>query len=345
VRILSVACGHGTEADIIAKRMLKLGRSANEVKNAIWLIDKYSPFTGQAIAKGYKNVIHADFLTWDFKNMNFDVVVGNPPYKGRAALHQQFFNKGFSLLSDKGQIVFIQPATMYFNKKSNRRKAPELKMLEIVKLYGVSIDIKDESVFDVAQLGAKLAITIANKMEGSGLLKVTYMDGSVTTAPIDDINQLQLPGYLYHSIRDKFAALCARNGSIQDVVWSSHPNKAYIAKIRGHSRGNIDFYTIVPRKDYREKNFTCDAHEFGIPLQDPAHIDNAYDYCETNFARMALALLKFIINSYTGELALIPLMDFARTYTDQELYEMAGFTQEEIDTIEAVLPDYHNRKK
>lgn len=83
VRILNVACGHGTEVVLIAKRMLALGISKEAVNDASYLIDKYNVFTNHAKAKyGFKNVITADFLTWK-TDMKFDVVIGNPPYLKR----------------------------------------------------------------------------------------------------------------------------------------------------------------------------------------------------------------------------------------------------------------------
>ena len=81
VKILNVACGHGTEADIIAGRMIALGKSKEEVRDSIYVLDKYHVFTNQMRLKGYKHVITADFLTWE-PDMEFDVVVGNPPYNG-----------------------------------------------------------------------------------------------------------------------------------------------------------------------------------------------------------------------------------------------------------------------
>ena len=98
LKILCVACGHAAEAKVIAKRMLALGRTIQEVKDSIYLLDKYSIFTKDAIRKGYTNVIQADFLEWE-TDMIFDVVVGNPPYQdgskegGQNKIYNQFSKK------------------------------------------------------------------------------------------------------------------------------------------------------------------------------------------------------------------------------------------------------------
>ena len=58
VRILSIACGHCTEAIVIAKRMLSLGISKSSVQDSIYLLDKYRQFTNQATVKyGFKNTL------------------------------------------------------------------------------------------------------------------------------------------------------------------------------------------------------------------------------------------------------------------------------------------------
>ena len=76
-----------------------------------------------------QNILHEETVIMK----KFDFVVGNPPYVGAAALHQQFFVKGFELINESGCIAFIQPATPYFNKKNVRKKAADLKMVEIIK--------------------------------------------------------------------------------------------------------------------------------------------------------------------------------------------------------------------
>jgi hypothetical protein len=113
VKILCPAIGHGTEADIIVRRMRTLGRSIEDIQSSIYLIDKYRVFTKALVRRGYKNVITADFLEWE-TNMKFDVIIGNPPYQsqkgtGTQPLWPLFVYKSHCLLSDHGYLAMITP--------------------------------------------------------------------------------------------------------------------------------------------------------------------------------------------------------------------------------------------
>lgn len=123
LKILCVAFGHGTEADLIVKRMLALGRTSKEIKNSIVLLEKYQVFTKDAVRKGYTNIIKADFLNWNTDD-KYDLIVSSPPHKdgskkgGQNKIYNQFSKSALKMLKDNGHMLFITPTAVC--KKSKR---------------------------------------------------------------------------------------------------------------------------------------------------------------------------------------------------------------------------------
>ena len=134
MKFLNVACGHGTEAKVLAKALVNSGYYTKEqALDAIYLIDKYKMFTEHAKFIGFKNAITDDFLTWEPK-MKFDVVFGNPPYQSPtdsgernigAPLWPKFISKSMSVLKPGGVMSFITPATWF--SRSDRGAWGEIK--------------------------------------------------------------------------------------------------------------------------------------------------------------------------------------------------------------------------
>ncbi len=113
VKILNVAFGYGTEADLLAQRMINLGIDKAQVKESIWLIDKFQTFTNRAHRKGYTNVVTADFLSWAC-DQKFDVIIGGPPFQapkdGDYSFWARFVDKSHKLLANGGYLSMIIPA-------------------------------------------------------------------------------------------------------------------------------------------------------------------------------------------------------------------------------------------
>lgn len=273
--------------------------------------------------------------------MKFDVVVGNPPYDGGKALHQQFFVKACDLLKDGGEMMFIQPANPYVNNKDVKRKKPEVQMIELVEKYETHVNIITERVFDNADLGTEIAITHLTKTPGS--TSVQYDGGQVyADVSVNVINALGISPNVFAKLKSKFATLVESRGSIQDVVWCDEDQlKLRLQKFRGGSSRRVDFYTFISK----DSKFWDSTTDFGIPLDHEGQRANVTSYLKTYVARFALAILKMNISTARGELALTPLVDFDQSWDDEKLCKEFCITDDDYEVIRSVIPSYYEDVK
>lgn len=169
VRILCAASGHGTEAIIIAKRMIALGISKEQVNESIWLIDSCRIFTNYVKLKyGFKNVVKGDFMTWD-TNLKFDVALSNPPYnrsiKSTMPLpftnigpHSAFTAKSHELLKNDGIFAVVLPCNFMCLPSAATYRQWWLNNFEIQNL-----DIHDNTNGKVFDIGLSDIVTIVAK--------------------------------------------------------------------------------------------------------------------------------------------------------------------------------------
>jgi hypothetical protein len=281
--------------------------------------------------------------------MKFDVVIGNPPYKGKSRLHQRCFNKLYDIVEDGGVVASLQPATTYFNKKKTHlSETPIKKMVDIIEGNTSEVVIKNPEIFENAGIQNDLSITyIIKDGDASGVVdKITYKDGSTyTNVPLEDISQTVIPPVIYSSIRKKYERICEINGSLESAVSKKVTDrKAALPKIRGTRPTDGDFYTFIPKV---EKDFlgyyNNAAGEFGIKISSDVEKDNVYNYLRSYVACFGLALLKFSQNTANKEFALVPLVDFTEAYSDEDLYDMLDLSQSEIDVIKKVVRNYYAR--
>jgi len=287
------------------------------------------------------------FRDKEYQNMKFSAITINPPYNGKAALHQQFFNKCYDLLEDGGVMAAIQPATTYFNKKTNQKDAVDA-MQEILKTNPCEVEIENPEIFENAGIQNDLSITYLTKSKktDSRINKITYKNGNTyLNVPLEDISMTQIAPATYATIRNKYEAYVLAYGSLEDKI-NKTPGKpkAHLGKIRGTRPTDDDFYTFIPLRGNRSDYGFSKSSTFGVSVSLKKEVDFVYDYLESYIARFGLALLKFSQNTANKEFALVPLVDFDKFYTDEDLRQMLKLTKSELAEIKKVIvPLYDGR--
>jgi hypothetical protein len=344
---LDPSMGGGQFVREIERRLREAGWSDESIRTRVFGFENDEMVMNFAINKnklvGTYRVL--DFLSWEH-NMEFDVIIGNPPYQGKAALHQQFFNKAVEITIDGGIVCFIQPATPYFNKKTNK-KSHEITMIENLKKYETSVKFYPPDAFGDVLIGTGLSATFLTKTLSpiQTISTVEYEDGNVyKNLNIEDINFLTIEPVMYKSIKAKYLQFIDKNGSLHDITdYSGKKQGAYIQGIRGHI-GTDDFFTIISDNESQHVSSDTKVKGMSVDIEEDL-MKYFFSYAKTFIARYGLAMTKFNQHNDTGELKTVPLVSFDRDWSDEDLAKLIGLTDEELTLIRSVLPDFHGLLK
>lgn len=294
------------------------------------------------------NITSNDFTTMEFR-MKFSAGVINPPYEGKGRTHQKFFNKLYSIIEDNGVMASLQPATTYFNKKETHLAEPVIEeMIQIITGNTCEVEIENPEIFDNAGIQNDLSVTyIVKDKNQSGLIdRITYKNGKTFDhVLLENISQTVIDPVIYARIRKKYEAYVSKYGSLEDKICKVPGKlKAHLGKIRGTRPTDDDFYTFIPLRENREEYGLSKDSTFGVSVSSKNEADFVYDYLESYVARFGLALLKFSQNTANKEFALVPLVDFDKFYSDEQLRQMLKLTKAELAVIKKVIvPLYAGR--
>jgi hypothetical protein len=368
VRILNVACGHGTEARILVNRMIKLGRSKEDINNAIALLDKYNVFTNEVRKRyGFKNVITADFFAWvsDATNMkNFDIIIGNPPFQapknGDYSYWARFIQKAVSITNKDGYIAMIVPQG-WLSPTSDIREG----RLSILRDYFHKLDLRmvclDSDRFADFKVGSSFSyFVLRNTVNQNGVARVVLSKTqtlsldirNLTFLPKGRINpfELQIRQRLQTSSKFNWIRQPVRG---EDSIYSKNKNK--YAVVNGNSRiseywyseekpNNYDIPKVIVPYNGEFFKFIIDDGNLGygnssILKLNKNQINGARDYFSSKFVRWFLpsnGTEKYTQYNEPAYLNALPYIDLTKRWNDTTIYQFFGLSKNEIKYIESI---------
>ena len=99
-------------------------------------------------------------------------------------------------------------------------------------------------------------------------------------------------------------------------------------------------YKVINTPIYGEPNTCCSETYLVVgPFRDKNRCENAMSYMETRFFRFLVLLKKPTQNTAKNTYQFVPQQKFDKLWTDEELYEKYGLTEEEIVYIESLVSD------
>jgi hypothetical protein len=273
----------------------------------------------------------------------FDAVIANPPYDGKSKLFQEFFSAAVDKLTTAtGVVVFITPATPMYTRKTNSHKH-EARMRELVQTYHTDIMFVSDDVFgNITFTGLIITALHKSRKTNGHIASIQYTDGSkYSNVSINDINIIMMQHDIYSSIMKKKNEAITKFGSFGELAkktkWTQEIG-CYVQSIRGHP-GEDDMFTIVSNNPAYYKQAEDGGMSIILPKEEWEFF---YTYAKTFFARWCIATLKVDQNLGAGQLLSLPKIPMDRHWTDEELAQLIGLTDDEMNEIFRVLPDYHN---
>lgn len=81
------------------------------------------------------------------------------------------------------------------------------------------------------------------------------------------------------------------------------------------------------------------------PFESEEELNNCFSYTQTKLFHFLVSLNKITQHANPQAYSLVPMQDFSKPWTDKELYEKYGLSQDEIDYIESMIRPMDNKEE
>jgi len=359
---LDPSIGGGQFVKEIERRKRLAGKSDVEIANSVFGFEENILRKNYAVNNNNLKGTYeaANFLKKDLQ-MKFDVVVGNPPYQDpkndKRMLWNQIIDKAVEVTADDGYIAMVTPTT-WLNSKTNIHNS--YRMFEEKQVERAVIFDKNDKPFDEGTSVSYTIVRNVKKHSPTPLFYAKYSLGQEThVADINIAKDKIWPGQLT-PINLAIHRKLQKYKKIQFLKSCEFHNqklkkKAMVSDVKD-SVFQYTHHVSAAITRYTNKKFSDhDTWKVMVPVTstiDKAVIDNNCGHGEDMFSLYVdneqiannikqifnTSLYKFIGKLYKNGRNqplqnLFPVVDFTKAWTDQELYNYFGFTQQECEYI------------
>lgn len=117
--------------------------------------------------------------------------------------------------------------------------------------------------------------------------------------------------------------------------------KVMISRVTSEHAGEPDKsgkYKVISKITILKPGEVCtDSYIIAYPNEDSTRVSNCYNYLRTKFVRFLILQTLTSINLSREQYSLVPMQDFSKSWTDEELYAKYGLDDEEIAFIESMI--------
>ena len=303
----------------------------------------------------------------------FDFIIQNPPYN--KSLHLDFFNKGLDLLSDTGKMVIIEPSTWLIELRQNiaDKKSSQMKKYIALKerIKGHVSKVIIENFNNEFNVGLYVPCSITYIDKSKEYKQIEYSNCGIKKY-INSLCDCNLIGN-YEIIKSIFEKLNNYGKVINHICHENKQDKnIYYAKclaILGRSFcGDPRWSDVWFINDlYAQPTYwqTFDTR-METPISKTPHraLKNGYHYDNPVYTNKIVTNIYGTLDELTNlqhniyNTKLFPFINICLTidqnntslpyvpwlvdkkYTDKEIYDMFGFTNEEIKLIETTIKKY-----
>lgn len=291
-----------------------------------------------------KNLIKGDFLDNKiFKDMKFDVILGNPPYQehehSSIKLWKKFIIQSEAILKDSGILSFVIPTSwskpLRSTSKGNDKLCGDIFRKHSLLNYNLNVNSYFKTVgIDISY------VTFVKDNNGNNFSHIHKNEvcsnilNKIISKSKSSINLLHYADTPWH------------RGIKRVDEKSTEFNIPLVENVDKFKYTNIDDVVLRKRKKIHIPrvfgfNFIGDEGLYGlgyqaecILLDEYESVDYALNYFNSKLISTILKEVKWIPQADYSVLELLPKLDFSKNWSDSDLYKEFNLTQEEIDYIE-----------